>query len=151
MAAPDLRTARERAGLTQRALAARSGVPQPHIARIESGQVVPKPETVDRLLRAARPPALEVLRAHRDDIVDAATRAHGTGRVHVFGSVARGDDGPDSDIDLLVEFTDEADLFDVVRLETTLGDLLGRPVDVVSSRAGGRAFSHARRDMIPLP
>ena len=45
-----LRDARRRAGLTQRALASRSGVPQPAIARIERGTVVPRVDTLDRLL-----------------------------------------------------------------------------------------------------
>lgn len=44
--------ARRRAGLSQRALAVRAGIPQPSIARIESGRVIPSVETLDRLLRA---------------------------------------------------------------------------------------------------
>lgn len=47
-----LRYARRRAGLTQRQLAALSGIPQPAIARIESGRVTPRLDTFDRLLRA---------------------------------------------------------------------------------------------------
>lgn len=47
-----LRQARRRARLTQRALAERCGLPQPGIARIESGRVVPRVDTLDRLLRA---------------------------------------------------------------------------------------------------
>jgi hypothetical protein len=46
-----LRQARHRAGLTQRELAERAGVPQPAIARIESNRVEPRVETLDRLLR----------------------------------------------------------------------------------------------------
>jgi transcriptional regulator with XRE-family HTH domain len=49
-AAGMLRDARRRAGLTQRALARRAGVPQPTVARIESGAVVPRVDTLDRLL-----------------------------------------------------------------------------------------------------
>ena len=45
-----LRDARRRAGLTQRALASRTGTPQPAIARIERGTVVPRVDTLDRLL-----------------------------------------------------------------------------------------------------
>jgi transcriptional regulator with XRE-family HTH domain len=45
-----LRDARRRAGLSQRALAARAGVQQPTVARIESGVVVPRVDTLDRLL-----------------------------------------------------------------------------------------------------
>jgi len=45
--------ARRSAGLTQRGLAERSGVPQPTIARIESGKQMPRADTLDRLLRAS--------------------------------------------------------------------------------------------------
>lgn len=47
-----LRHARRRAGLTQRALAATSGIPQETIARIEAGRTDPRVGTLDRLLRA---------------------------------------------------------------------------------------------------
>lgn len=50
-AARALREARRRAGLTQRQLAQRTNVPQPAIARIESGRVSPRVDTLDRLLR----------------------------------------------------------------------------------------------------
>lgn len=52
----------------------------------------------------------------------------------VFGSAARGDDRPDSDIDLLVQPPARADLFDMLRLEETLQAVLGRGVDLVSYR-----------------
>jgi len=44
--------ARRSAGLTQRQLSERSGVPQPTIARIESGKQMPRADTLDRILRA---------------------------------------------------------------------------------------------------
>ena len=47
-----LRLARRRKGLTQRQLAERSGVPQPAIARIESGTVTPRVDSLERLLRS---------------------------------------------------------------------------------------------------
>ena len=46
-----LRRARRKAGLTQRELARRAGIHQPAIARIESGSVIPRVDTLDRLLR----------------------------------------------------------------------------------------------------
>ena len=52
--------------------------------------------------------------------------------VAVFGSVARGDAGPDSDVDFLVDFEPGSSLFDLLHLSDALGDLLGRRVDVVS-------------------
>lgn len=48
-----LREARLAAGLTQRGLAAGAGVPQSTVARIESGQMMPRVDTFDRLLRVA--------------------------------------------------------------------------------------------------
>lgn len=46
-----LRFARGKAGLSQRQLAERAGVPQPTVARIESGAVTPRVDTLDKLLR----------------------------------------------------------------------------------------------------
>jgi predicted nucleotidyltransferase len=51
----------------------------------------------------------------------------------LFGSVARGEDEPGSDVDLLVGFTDEATLLDEVGLRLALGDLLQVDVDVVAA------------------
>lgn len=51
-AARVLRQARRRAGLTQRELASRAGVPQSRVAKIESGAVIPRVDTLDRLLEA---------------------------------------------------------------------------------------------------
>ena len=63
-----------------------------------------------------------------------------TARYHVrevslFGSLARQNATPSSDIDLLVEFEKGADLFDLVGLSLFLEDELGRPVDVVPKGA----------------
>ena len=58
-------------------------------------------------------------------------RAFGVSNVRLFGSVARGDARPDSDIDLLVDLdTDTAGLLPVLRLNEALGQLLGFTVDV---------------------
>ena len=48
-----LRSARRGAGLSQRTLAARAGIPQPTVASIERGRLNPRVDTLDRLLRAA--------------------------------------------------------------------------------------------------
>jgi len=54
-------------------------------------------------------------------------------KMGIFGSVARGDDTKKSDIDILVEFDEEAiGMFDFIRLENFLSDLLGKKVDLVS-------------------
>lgn len=72
--------------------------------------------------------------AKREAIKAAVARHHGR-RVRLFGSAARDEDRPDSDVDLLVDFDPESSLFDLIRLTRELEELLGFPVDVVS--AGG--------------
>jgi uncharacterized protein len=72
----------------------------------------------------------ELLHAKREDILRTAAR-HGASNVGVFGSVARGEAGPSSDIDFLVELAPDRSLLDQVALLQDLEDLLGRRVDVV--------------------
>lgn len=76
----------------------------------------------------------EDLKARRERIIGIAAR-HGARNVRVFGSVARGDAGPDSDVDFLVEMDADRSLLDHVGLVQDLEDYLGRKVDVVSERA----------------
>jgi transcriptional regulator with XRE-family HTH domain len=64
-----LRTARRRAGITQRELARRAGVPQPTVSRIERGVVSPSVDTLDRLLRHTGM-ELDVLEQPRETDVD---------------------------------------------------------------------------------
>ena len=58
---------------------------------------------------------------------------HHAASPRIFGSVARGDDEPGSDVDLLVDFTDEASLLDEIGLRLALADLLHVSVDVVAA------------------
>lgn len=69
----------------------------------------------------------------RQTILELAAR-HGVRNVRVFGSVARGDDRADSDLDLLVDVEHGRSSLDVIGLEQDLEELLGRPVQVVSER-----------------
>ncbi|MBI4419353.1 MAG: nucleotidyltransferase family protein [Gemmatimonadetes bacterium] len=59
-------------------------------------------------------------------------RRNEVGRLRIFGSASRGDEGPDSDIDLLVDFGSPKGFFELIRLEDELEDFFGRPVDVVT-------------------
>lgn len=77
-------------------------------------------------------PLRSLVSARRDQVMAVAARHHAN-RVRVFGSVARGDDRPDSDIDLLVDFAPDSSLFDLMRMARELEELLGHPVDVVST------------------
>jgi len=62
-------------------------------------------------------------------------QAYRVGRASVFGSVVRGEDRPDSDLDLLVEMPAGASLLDLAGLKLDLEKLLGREVDVVTFRS----------------
>lgn len=144
-----LRSVRTAAGLSQAELARRASTSQPAVARYESGEVSPSVHTLERLVHAAghmlvlsTKPAgvasdlagarMRRLRAARPDIARAARRA-GASDVRVFGSVARGEDRPDSDIDLLVEYDVRANgVFPLIRLRRELSELLQEDVDVAA-------------------
>lgn len=74
---------------------------------------------------------LELLRRRRLEILALAAR-FGATDVRVFGSVARGQDREDSDVDLLVRFERGRSLLDHAGLELALQQLLGRQVEVAS-------------------
>ena len=68
--------------------------------------------------------------------LDALCRRFGIARLDVFGSVARGEDGPGSDVDLLYELAQgRARGWEIEDLSQDLADLFGRPVDLVSRKA----------------
>ncbi|EQD67811.1 DNA polymerase beta subunit [mine drainage metagenome] len=72
----------------------------------------------------------EVIGPHRTRVI-AVARKYGAKRVRVFGSVRRRSANERSDVDILVDDLPRASLLDHARLETELGQLLGRTVDVM--------------------
>ena len=75
----------------------------------------------------------EALSAHRADIRRVVLE-HRALNARVFGSVLRGVDGDDSDLDLLVDPTPETTLMDIAAIQITLERLLGSNLDVLISR-----------------
>lgn len=144
-----LLNARTAAGLTQADLGRRAGTSQAAVARYEAGTVSPSIRTLERLLRACgrrlelqAVPAptsangtsdrMRELRRRRHEL-RSLVRAAGARDLRVFGSVARGEDRPGSDIDLLVDFDVAGKgAFPLVQLRREISDLLGQPVDVVA-------------------
>lgn len=86
----------------------------------------------------------------KNEIVKLAA-VHGATNVRIFGSTARGEDDPNSDVDLLVEFDEDRSLFDLIRLREELAQLLGRQVDVVTTEAlNSRIRQDVLREALPL-
>lgn len=111
--------------------AAAQGMTQTEIAR-HIGRSQPE---VSRLLRFhGTSPLARNLRRNADQIRQLVTEAGGT-RVRVFGSVATGQDRPDSDVDLLFVMNQPFSLMQLGRLEQQLADLLGAKVDLVPESA----------------
>ncbi len=92
----------------------------------------------------------QILKRKRDEILRVASR-HGAYNVRVFGSVARGDARPDSDVDFLVDVGPKRTAFFPGGLIADLEELLGRRVEVVTP--GGlyaRLRDRVLREAVPL-
>lgn len=136
-----LREARRRRGMSQRDLAAAAGVPQSLVAKIESGSRQPSLPTLMRLIAAAGfmvraelsnaiRPALLV--ARYQSRLRALAVEYGINRIRVVGSVARGEDRPDSDLDLLVDLDPVADPLKHLEFDAAAERLLGCRVDIMT-------------------
>ena len=107
---------------------------------------------LERFLEEAerKPPQLaEVLRRLRE--LEPRLREHGVAALWVFGSVARGGAGPESDVDLLFEFTPggERSLFDIQRLKDEIQAALSHTVDLGErSTLTAKAAETAARDRV---
>lgn len=164
-----LRGARERARLSQTDVARRSGIAQSVISAYESGRREPGMQTLARLVEATGhelvvdtvpspgrtlglpdTPLGRRLRRRRKAIIETAEqrRAH---NVRVFGSVARGEDTLDSDVDLLVDLDAGVGLLALGELEHELSELLGVKVDVVPADSlKARIRDRVLAEAIPL-
>ncbi len=157
---------RDKSGMTQVELAHKAGTSQSAVARYETGQAVPSVATLQKLARAggyevqltlvpARPTDLSGRRARklRDfrGEISQLLFAAGATNPRVFGSVARGEDTDDSDIDLLVDFDLENGLLPILHLNESLSKLLGEKVEVSPVGAlRDRVRSEAQAEAVPL-
>ena len=140
-----LREARTKAGLSQAELARRAGVTQSVVSAYESATRQPSLPMLDRLVsatgleleiqvrrRSSRldGPIGKRLWARRTKVKQLAA-GHGLSNLRVFGSVARGEETDDSDLDLLVDVTSGVGLIGLARAQHELEELLGARVDLV--------------------
>jgi predicted nucleotidyltransferase len=128
--------------MTQTDMGRAAGLSQSVVSAYESGRREPSFEQLRRLVAAtgqtltvtltspdASSGRLAHVQANRDALV-AELAARGAHDVRVFGSVARGDDGPQSDIDLLVDLDPDVGLFGLAAMRTAAEGILGAPVDI---------------------
>lgn len=93
---------------------------------------------------------LDQIRAKRDEI-HAIANKHKAERLWVFGSVARKEETPESDIDILVQFSAGSDFGAPIDLSESFNALLGRKVDIVSSRGLSPYIGkRIRKEAVPL-
>lgn len=88
-------------------------------------------------------PLIEEIHDKRQEILDLANQS-GLSNIRIFGSVARGEENDESDIDLLVSIEPNRRLTDLCRFRLDMKDLFGRECDVVSDRG----LHHLLRDKI---
>ena len=75
---------------------------------------------------------------NREEIFEKIARLlkdRGVRKIAVFGSYVRGEEKPESDIDIIVEFTDRKSLLELVRIERELSEVLGIKVDLLTEKS----------------
>ena len=148
--------------MSQVELAARAAVAQSVVSAYESGHRQPSIPALGRLivatgyeltlglremprrLRRLSGPVGRRVRRYRHDLV-AAAAAHGVRNLRVFGSVARGEDRQDSDVDLIADLPPGLSLFGLARVESDLEAILGSRVDLIPA-AGLKASVRERAE-----
>ena len=149
-------------GLNRRALALRAGVRPETVSRIASRGTCDF-ATLERLAAAAglrlglQDEVPHVAGQARGDVlrkqalVRTLAKAHGARSVELFGSAARDEDGPGSDLDFLVELEPGRSMLDLIGLAEDLQEALGRKVEAVTaSGLKPRVLKEARRDAVRI-
>ena len=93
---------------------------------------------------------LNTLRGEKRAEILRVAEVHGARNIRVFGSVVRGDNRDDSDVDLLVEFEEGKTLFDLIGLKLDLQNLLGATVDVVTPNSLRYIRDHVLAEALPI-
>ena len=95
---------------------------------------------------------LDEIRAKRDEIY-AIARKHKAEKLWVFGSCARREERPDSDVDFLVKFNDGIGFFELFDFESEMSNEVGRKVDLINATALDRSPCFAynvKKEMMEL-
>ena len=161
-----LLNARKSSMLTQQQVAERAGTSQAAVNRYEKGVQTPSVDTLIRLLKAnGFDLILDVKRTHpmrkRSDLYKKVIEKRGRIRkilhdagaenIRLFGSVARGDDGLTSDLDILVTAPNKLGVIDIYKQHAKISRLVGVRVDIaIEHLLISEVRKSALRDAIPL-
>ena len=161
-----IREIRMQSGLSQAELAEKAGTSQPAVARYETGASHPSTATLQRIAAAAGfEIRVEIKKAHRRDLsgnrakklrenrgeIKKILNSIGACEPRIFGSVSRGTDNPQSDIDLLVDFDCTAGLLPIAEVNRKLSKLLREKVEVSPMEILKKdVLRSALKDAIPL-
>lgn len=147
--------------MSARDLATASGVSPSTVTRIERGEVNPTMVMLERLLDASGNqldvrvsprvlrPTIDGLRAHRE-AVNGIVASFGASNVRAFGSVARGDAGDDSDVDLLIDVPAGTGLITIELITEAIEDVIPWRVDVMTSGAARGRMAHVLDEAVAL-
>ena len=125
--------ARKAMGLSQNAAARLAGISQPNLSAIENGARQCTDKFVDEFRRRIEYRPSKALERFASQAVQCLV-GRPFSNLGVFGSVAQGQDGPDSDLDLVVDFEQTATLRDQADLVAVLQSIFGVHVDLVGYR-----------------
>ncbi len=153
-----IRTARLARGWSLRAAAQRLGLSLRFLHELERGKTTAR---LDKVLQAlaglgmafdiapARGPHVREQVLERRQLLRRLAMAHGVRAMSLFGSGARGEAGPQSDLDFLVELDRGRTLLDLLSFKGDLETLFGRNVDVfTASTLKPRVLATARQDLV---
>jgi predicted nucleotidyltransferase/DNA-binding XRE family transcriptional regulator len=141
--------ARKNSLLTQAQVAERAGTSQSAVVRYEKGLQTPSVDTLQRLLKAngfelileikkakkvgAKSELYKIVQANRGEIRE-ILHSLGARNIRIVGSVARGEDDKESDLDLLVDIDKESgNTFKAVLCAKKISKIIGRDVDILPS------------------
>ncbi|MFM8448211.1 MAG: helix-turn-helix domain-containing protein [Candidatus Nanopelagicaceae bacterium] len=158
--------ARKTSLLTQKQVAERAGTNQAAVAKYEAGTKTPSVDTLIRLLKAngfdlvldvkktkkiyKRSELYKRVQAHRGEIRNLLHSAGAT-NIRIFGSVARGDDDDMSDLDILVQRVEGANVLDIYKCHHAIKRMVGVRVDIgIEHLLISEVRKSALRDAIPL-
>lgn len=134
---------------TQTDLAQKAGMKQSNISEIESGKRPLSEPLREKLFEAAKVRPGIIVELLAEQIIEMG-KAYGVSNIRVFGSVARGEDNQNSDVDLLVDFDPSFGGLAFASFRAETERLIGFPIDLVKDKPGNIFAEKVRPTAVAL-